>query len=72
MTAAVSIKELISDADRERMFNAIYVNTHRDFKGHYNGQKTVMSHAKYGFGLVSCQTMSDAELRARYSSVRPK
>lgn len=62
----------ISLPERIRMFDAVHANTHRDFKGTYDGEKTIMSYAKYGFGLVSARTISAAELRDRYTNMRRK
>lgn len=62
----------LSATERERMFNAIYAKTHPDFKGHYDGTKTLISYAKFGGGLASAATMSDAELRERFSDVSRK
>lgn len=62
----------ISQSERVRMFNIVHAGTHSDFKGTYNGEKTVLSHAKYGFGLVSARSISNAELLERYSYMRRK
>ncbi len=47
---------------REQLFTIVYRKTHKDFKGLYHGQKTIVSNAKYGGGLVSFVTISDNEL----------
>ena len=72
MTTSSHQNAEISLAERIRMFNIVHADTHSDFKGTYNGEKTVISHSKYGFGLVSASSISAAELRDRYTSVRHK
>ena len=72
MVAVAFSNDEISLPERIRMFDAVHANTHRDFKGTYNGEKTILSYAKYGFGLVSAQSISAAELRDSYSKLRHK
>lgn len=52
------------------MFNAIYAREHRDFKGYFGAERSMISYAKFGGGLTTLDTISDAELRERYDVVR--
>lgn len=57
---------------RERAFDRLFRDTHPDFKGTLrDGVRSVMSLAKYGGGLVTAQTITDAELSERTGIALP-
>ena len=57
--------------EREQAFNLIYRHEHRDYKGKLpDGTRTLMSWARYGGGLVSLATITDAELAERLPFAR--
>jgi len=70
MTLATTPAQPLSEAERQRYFDAIYKRTHPDFKGQINGTKTLIRYAKYGSGLTALQGMCDAELRERYADTK--
>lgn len=53
---------------REAAFNRLWSITHKDFRGHFGGAKTIMSWAKYGGGLNSAATITEAELSERLAA----
>ncbi len=59
--------------DRKRLWNILWKNAHRDYRGTWNGEQTVMGWAKYhngGSSLVSITTISEAELLERTANKR--
>lgn len=72
MTTACDVTPLDA-ATRKRLFDIIFAKTHSDMKGSIGGQKSIVSYAKFGGGLASLATISDAELRERHHDTkRPK
>lgn len=69
--ASIAPPPALSQAERERMFNAIYARVHRDMKGHIGSTRSMLSHAKFGGGLITAETISDAEARERFAGLRP-
>ena len=51
------------------LFARLYRTVHKDFKGRINGIPTIMSHAKYGGGLVSSESITDTELCERLETI---
>lgn len=57
--------------EREAAFRKIWSDTHKDYRGRLpDGTYTVMGWAKYGGGLVSASSISDAELAERLESIK--
>lgn len=52
---------------RESKFNKIWSIAHKDFRGNLGGEKSLLSWAKFGGGLCTAKTISDAELDERYA-----
>lgn len=54
--------------ERKLLWNKLWKNTHRDFRGIIAGEQTVMGWAKFHNGassIVSLSTISEAELMER-------
>lgn len=61
----------LTSSERKRMFDLIYKRTHADFKGLFGPDvaRHVISWAHFGGGLSSEVSMSDEEMRKRYSEL---
>lgn len=56
--------------NREVAFKKIWRDTHKDYRGRLpDGTLTVMGWAKYGGGLVTPSSITDAELAERLESI---
>lgn len=52
--------------DREVAFKKVWQATHRDYRGRLaDGSLSLMSHAKFGGGLVTLSSITDDELAER-------
>ena len=51
--------------ERKLAWVKLWRATHKDFRGTMFGEQTIMSHAKYGGGLVSFSTITEEELKER-------
>lgn len=68
-TAPASCKPM-SKEDREKAFNRVWSSTHKDYRGTLlDGTLSVMSYSSFGGGLVSAESISEAELVARLAEV---
>ena len=68
-SAAKAIRELAGTP--EVAFWQVWNATHPDFRGTLpDGTRTLMSYAKFGGGLVSADTITDAELAERLQEAR--
>ncbi|KGH23614.1 hypothetical protein [Comamonas thiooxydans] len=66
----IALKVSITPEKRAEMFDVIYRNTHRDYKGFTaEGEKSILAWAAHGGGLETAQTMTDKHLTARYQDV---
>jgi hypothetical protein len=58
---------------REKMFNKIWSAEHPDYRGKRPcGKKSILSHMKFGSGIVSAETISDAELTERFNELQKR
>lgn len=68
-TAAEQIRAFAGN--REAAFKHVWRTTHPDFRGKLgDGTLSLMSYAKFGGGLVSAATITDAELAERLQEAR--
>ena len=62
--------QAMTPEQREKAWRAVYRDEHSDFKGKLpDGTQTLMAWAKYGGGLVSLTTITDAELAERFAAI---
>lgn len=56
--------------ERKKAWAILWKKTHKDFRGTLGGENSIMSWAKYGGGLVTMETITDAErLRGMYERI---
>ncbi len=62
---------VVAAGGRIAAWKRVYQHTHPDFRGCFpDGSLSIMSWAKYGGGLVTAETITDAELAERIGSAR--
>lgn len=69
---AAATPPAMSSSQRKHMFDVIYASEGEDFKGVIDGTRSLMHWAKFGAGLCSELSISDAELRERYAATTAK
>lgn len=63
-------EQIAAFGGREKAFDAVWRTTRQDYRGHRDGFRSLMSHAKYGGRLVNAETITDAELAERLADAR--
>lgn len=57
--------------ERKNAWKILWRNTHKDFRGMWCGEQSIMSNAKYGGGLVTCESITEEELLERTAAWKP-
>jgi len=50
---------------RSEKLDLIYKNTHRDYKGEYNGERSILALREGGTTIVPLSQLTDAEIESR-------